>query len=247
LFSLDGVSAPRPSLIDGVAQSFMTLRARTALEAGWDFLGTLGNAFVGVNDPMPPGFASEDWLYTGRAFSINQAAIDAGWVEVVREDFGAETYWRVFVRASRQDGTLGEPIRQAPWDFRARFTGDPQRYDQGGAPKAATPAGYYVDFTQLAADFGFDRLPSMANWRTYLEGARFEEFAHTDGLSWMESMLQVYPPEAIVTPTAFRTPTTTPTLTLVPTSTPWWWRWLTPAPTKTPRPTATMTPTLAPP
>ncbi len=53
------------------------------------------------------------------------AAYQAGWVEVVREDFGGETYWRVFVRASRQDGSLGEPLRTRPWTFEARSPGHP--------------------------------------------------------------------------------------------------------------------------
>lgn len=243
LVDLEGVSAPRAALVEGVAAAFSDLRLRIAGDAGWDFLGTLENAFVGVNDPLPPGFAHDDWLYTGRAFTFNPAAYQAGWVEVVREDFGGETYWRVFVRASRQDGSLGEPLRLRPWTFEARFTGTPEVYDAGGSLKVKTPTGYYVDFTELAEDLGFHRLPAMSNWRTYYPGSRHTEFARTDGLSWTEAMLLLYPPEAIVTPTAFRTPTTTPTLTKVPTATPWWWRWLTPQPTRTPVPSRTPTPT----
>jgi TolB protein len=246
LVDLEGVSAPRAALVEGVAAAFSDLRLRIAGDAGWDFLGTLENAFVGVNDPLPPGFAHDDWLYTGRAFTFNPAAYQAGWVEVVREDFGGETYWRVFVRASRQDGSLGEPLRLRPWTFEARFTGTPEVYDAGGSLKPMTPTGYYVDFTELAEDLGFHRLPAMSNWRTYYPGSRHTEFARTDGLSWTEAMLLLYPPEAIVTPTAFRTPTTTPTLTKVPTATPWWWRWLTPQPTRTPVPSRTATPTRTP-
>jgi TolB protein len=244
LVDLQGVTAPRPSLVQGVDLSFADLRLQIAAASGWDLLGTLQNAFVGVNDPLPPGFAHEDWLYTGRAFAFNAAAYQAGWVEVVREDFGGETYWRVYVRASRQDGSLGEPLRARPWNFEARYLGTPEVYDSGGTPKSQLPTGYYVDFTELAEDAGFHRLPAMSNWRTFFPGARFNEFAHSDGLSWLDAMLLIYPPEAIVTPTPFRTPTTTPTLTRVPTATPWWWRWLTPQPTRTPVPTRTATPTL---
>jgi TolB protein len=244
LVDLQGVSAPRPSLVQGVDLDFADLRLQTAAACGWDFLGTLQNAFVGTNDPLPPGFAYEDWLYTGRAFAFNAAAYQAGWVEVVREDFGGETFWRVYVRASRQDGSLGEPLRARPWNFEARYLGTPEVYDSGGSPKAQSPTGYYVDFTVLAADAGFHRLPAMSNWRTFYPGARFNEFAHTDDLSWLEAMLLIYPPEAIVTPTPFRTPTMTPTLTRVPTATPWWWRWLTPQPTRTPLATRTATSTL---
>jgi hypothetical protein len=85
----------------------------------------------------------------------------------------------------------------------------------------------------------------MSNWRTYYPAARFNEFARIDGLTWLEAMLEIYPPEAIVTPTPFRTPTPTPTRTPRPTQTPWWWWWLLTqqAPTSTPpAPTVTLAP-----
>jgi TolB protein len=242
VLGLPGVTAPRPLLSDTTAGAFEALRQRVAAAAGWDFLANLDYAFVGINDPLPPGFAYDDWLYTGRAFAFSQAGFRAGWVEVVREDFGGETYWRVFVRAARQDGSEGEPMRERPWDFTARYSGDPTAYDQGGSQKPDIPESYYVDFTELAADFGFERLPAMANWRTYYPGTRFNEFALTAGLTWTDAMLELYPPEAIITPTPFRTPTTTPTLTPRPTPTPWWWRYL----TRTPTVTRTTVPTAAP-
>lgn len=245
LEELPGVHAPNASLSDDVDEAFNALRARAAQALGWDFLSTLGSAFVGLNEPLPPGIAYDDWLYTGRAFAISQDAVQAGWVQVVREDFGGATYWRVFVRAATQDGSIGAPLREPPWDFDARFRGDPTAYDQGGAPMAVIPKGYYVDFTRLAADYGFERLPAMPNWRTYYYGARFDEFVYRGGLDWTQAMLQLYPAEALRTPTPFRTPTTTPTRTPRPTPTPWWWRWRTPTPSPTfapPTPFATPTP-----
>jgi hypothetical protein len=140
---LTDVEAPNPSLSDAVDEAFDALRSRAAEELGWDFLAGLEHAFVGLNDPLPPGFAYNDWLYTGRAFAFNQSVYQAQWVEVVREDYGAETYWRVFVRTSPQDGSAGVPLRVAPWEFGARFSGDPALYDQGGAPAQDMPVGYY--------------------------------------------------------------------------------------------------------
>jgi TolB protein len=215
---------------------------------GWDALGRLENAFVGINAPMPPGFAYNDWLYTGRAFALDPAALNSGLVEVIREDYGAETYWRLYLRVMPQDGSLGEPIRLRPWDFSTRYTGDPTTYDRGGSLKDALPSGYYVDLTQLAADYGFERVPAMSNWRTYFQAARYNEFARTDGLTWLSAMLQIYPSEAIVTPTPYQTPTSTPTLTPRPTPTPWWWRWiLTATAAARPSPTAPSTPVPTPP
>lgn len=241
LVTLPGYSPARFQLSDAVDEAFDALRDQVARQVGWDFLASLENAFVGLNDPLPPGFAFTDWLYTGRAFAFDLAIYQAGWVEIAREDFAGQTYWRVFVRASIQDGSLGEPLRVRPWTFDLRFSGDPVAYDRGGAFKPTIPAGFYVDFTRLAADYGFERLPAMVNWRTYFPAARFNEFAHPDALDWTEAMYQLYPPEAVVTPTRFRTPTITPTSTVRPTPTPWWWRWRTPTASRTPTPFVTST------
>ncbi len=230
LRELPGVSAPNPFLSDATDEAFNALRERTGEELGWDFLADLENAFVGLNDPLPPGIPYNDWLYTGRAFAFNQDAVQAGWIELLREDINSRTYWRVYIRTAVQDGSLGEPLREAPWDFQARYDQSSGAYDSGGRPKDRIPAGYYLDFTELAADYGFSRVPAVPNWRSFYEGARFNEFVYREDLDWLEAMLELYPPSAIVTPTPFQTPTPTPSRTPRPTPTPWWWRWRTPTP-----------------
>jgi len=236
LSELAGVNAPHPLLSDAVDEAFQALRERVMQEAGWDFLGQLENAFVGINEPLPPGYAYNDWLYTGRAFSFSSSALEAGWVEVVPEAYGGQVYWRIYVRTANQEGLQGEPMRVRPWDFNSRYADDPYAYDRGGTTKNTIPAGYYLDFTALALDFGFERLSALSNWRTFFPGARFNEFVLRDSLTWEEAMLQLYPRSAIVTPTPYRTPTPTPTQTPRPTPTPWWWRWRTPTPGPTPAP-----------
>lgn len=241
---LPDVDASHPFLVAGAASAFGELRSRTASLTGWDFLASLEKAFVGLNEPLPPGVSHEDWSRTGRAFSFDLGALNAEWVEIVREQFGGRTYWRVFVRVRPQDGRRGEPLRMIPWDFQARYLGDPFAYDEGGRPKDDIPSGYYIDFTALAADYGFERLPALANWRTYYHGARFNQFVYREGLSWEAAMLDIYPAEAVATPTAFRTPTATATITLTPTwtptrtRTPWVWPTTTAAPTTAPIATA---------
>ncbi len=222
LVPLEGVEAPSPKLSDSVDDAYSALRQQAANQTGWDVLSSLENAFVGLNDPLPPGFAYNDWLYTGRAFTLNGALIPSGWAEVVREDFGSETYWRLYIRVLPQDGSRGAPLRDTPWDFEARYIADPVAYDLGGAEKTDIPEGYYIDFTELARSFGFERVPAMSGWRRFLGGARFTEFAAVDGLSWEDAMEQIYPPQAILTPTPYRTPTQTPTRTPRPTATSWW-------------------------
>ncbi|HSL30822.1 MAG TPA: hypothetical protein VK900_16595 [Anaerolineales bacterium] len=236
LVDLEGIQAPYPQMHDLADEAFAALRERVQLEVGWDALASLENAFVPITTSLDPGFG-EDWLYTGRAFAINSLMTNAGWMVAVREDFGAQTYWRLYLRAQLQDGSLGEPLRNAPWDLSARYNLDPKIYEQGGT-YSDVPEGYWVDVTSLAMQYGWERVPALPNWRTFYRGARFSEFALTNGLDWYSAMLQLYPPDVLVTPTRVLPPTITPSRTPLPT-------W-TPLPTRTPRPTFTPSPTRSP-
>jgi TolB protein len=228
---LPGVQAPYPQMHDLVDESFMALRERVIHDAGWDALASLENAFVPITSVLDPGY-TEDWLYTGRAFAINSLMSNAGWMTVVREQVGAETYWRLYLRAQRQDGSLGEPIQNPPWNLNARFDLDPRSYEAGGR-YAPVPSGYWVDVTSLAQAYGWERLPALSNWQNYFAGARFTEFAMPGGMDWYAAMLELYPPEVLLTPTRVLPPTATPSRTPSPTSTP--------GPSRTPRPTGTAT------
>lgn len=235
---IDNVQAPYPQLHDLVDEAFVALRRRVSQETGWDALASLENAFVPLTTSLEPGM-DEDWLYTGRAFAINSLMSNAGWLVAMREDIGAQTYWRIYIRAATQDGSLGEPLHDTPWNLYARYDLDPRTYEQGG-DYAPAPSGYWVDVTSLASAYGWERQPALPNWRTYYKGARFTTFALTSGMSWYAAMRELYPPEALATPTKVLAPTLTPTNT--PTKTP------TPRPTRTPRPTITpsFTPSITP-
>ncbi len=241
LVDLKGVQAPYPQIHDLADEAFNALRERVQNKAGWDALASLENAFVPLTSSLDPGFG-EDWLYTGRAFAINSLMTNAGWMVAVREDFGAQTYWRLYLRAQLQDGSQGEPLRDTPWDLSARYNLDPKDYEQGGE-YSAVPAGYWVDVTSLAIQYGWERVPALPNWRTFYRGARFTEFALTGGLDWYSAMLQLYPPDVLVTPTKLLAPTLTPTRTPTPTLTPVPTRTRRPTITPGPSPTATNTPT----
>ncbi len=193
LFEMD-VNAPSPYLADAVDQSFAALRQRVIEEAGWDFLGQLDAMFEPLEAKPPPGQSPETWHKAGRAFNLyyREALGFEPRVEVVREDVGSETYWRVYVRAAKQDGSQGEPLRALPWDFQARSGDDPLYYEQGGKLKDAIPAGYYVDFTALAADYGWERVPANPRWRTFFPDIRFWQYENWQGATWEEAMAQLY-------------------------------------------------------
>jgi len=234
LVDLQDVHAPYPQLHDLADEAFIALRERVTQEVGWDALASLENAFVPITISLDPGF-EESWLYTGRGFAINSLMTNAGWMLAVREDYGAQTYWRLYLRAQQQDGSLGEPLRVTPWDLSARYNLDPKIYEQGGKYSDAPP-GYWVDVTSLAQQYGWERVPALPNWRTFFRGARFTEFALTDHHDFYSAMLQLYPPDVLLTPTRLLPPTSTASVT--PTSTP------TATFTRTPR--NTLTPSVTP-
>jgi TolB protein len=229
---LKDVAAPYPRLHDMVDEAFVALREKIAVEAGWDFMATLENAFIPLTSPYDPGHGNE-WLYTGRGFAFNTLPLDAGWLAVAREDYGQATYWRVYLLSRYQDGSAGVPLHEQPWDFAARYSGDTVAYEQGGRLALVPPGGYWIDFTSLALEYGWRRQPALITWQSSYPAARFNEFAFTDGLDWRAAMLELYPPEALVTPTQL----VPPTRTLTPTSR--WYVSPTPTQTATPRPTLT--------
>jgi TolB protein len=233
LSPLSGIEVPHPFLHDLLDESFQALRRRIATETGWDFLSSLENAYVPLTAPLEPGMGN-DWLYTGRAIAINTLPINAGWLVVVREDFSSETYWRIYLRALYQDGSAGMPLHDQPWDFNARNNGNTGAYEQGGATQSDIPGGYWIDFTERAYFYGWERLPALSTWRASYPAARFNEYAAMDEVDWQTAMLELYPPEAMITPTAV----VPPTRTFTPTS-----RWyVSPTPTVTPSPRPTHTP-----
>lgn len=241
LVALDDIEAPFPLLHDEVDEAFQALRNRVAYQSGWDLLAALENAYVPLTTFLDPGMG-DDWLFTGRAFAFTTSPINAGWLVIVRQDFGAETYWRVYMRSRYQDGSSGIPLHDRPWDMAARYAGDAAVFQQGGKILDEIPAGYWIDFTQRALAFSFQRLPALSTWRASYPAARFNEFTFSAGLDWRTAMLELYPAEALLTPSPVVPDTRTPTATLR------WYQSPTPTTTPTFRPTFTQisqTPTIA--
>ncbi|RLC92517.1 MAG: hypothetical protein DRI79_00345 [Chloroflexi bacterium] len=185
-------------LSDRVNESFNALRQRVIEEAGWDYLANLNSSWLPITHTPPSGHSRMSWHLCGRAIGLDQEPYeeDESSVELMREDVGNVTYWRVFIRAAEQDGSMGEPLREAPWDLHARQQGG-RAMVEGGAPEAQVPAGYYVDFTTLADDYGWERVPALWRWRYFWPDIRWWEFQKSDGLTWWECMLEVFEPKEI--------------------------------------------------
>ena len=233
LVPLDDVQAPYPQIHSAVEESFKALREATADSTGWDVLANLENTFIPLTTALDPGM-SDDWLYTGRAFSLNPLIASAGWMVTSRHEIGQQTYWQLYLHAQAQDGSKGIPLHDPLWDLSTRYNLEPADYERGGS-FAPVPPGYWVDFTSLAQNFGWQRLPALSNWRNFYRGTRFTKFVRKDNLNWYEAMLDLYPPEILLTPTLVLPPSATPTSTPRPTGTPRPTRTpYTPVPTSTP-------------
>lgn len=199
---LNGVTAPLPRLSSRVNESFEALRAAVLDQTGYDFLGTLEDAFWPQGRPPEAGEPRDNWHYTGRTIAIPRDLIylpPPTPIEVVREDIEVNTYWRVYVRVAEeaQGGAFGEPLRDLPWDFTTRSSGSPEDYERGGRLKDLPPAGYYVDLTEIAADYGWERVPAQRTWQHNFGAIQFWELRKTDGLSWRDAMLELYTPEEL--------------------------------------------------
>jgi len=183
-------------LSDKVNDSYNALRQVVEEKTGWDYLSILGDSWRPMNHTPRPGQGRISWHVCGRAVDINQGFLREGNLELVREDIGGVTYWRVYIKAQKQDGSLGEPLRVAPWDLDARAQGELAAV-QGGELKDPIPQGYYVDFTTLAADFGWERRNALSNWRSSYFDIEWWHFQKTEGLSWFDCMTELYPTDEI--------------------------------------------------
>ncbi len=230
---LPNVSAPYPYLLDAVDEAFTGLRGEVGSATGWDFLANLDSAYSPLTEPPDPG-RPQNWLYTGRAIAINSLPLQAGWMVICREDHNGETYWHVYLKALKQDGSQGLPLTRSVWDLDSRYSGVPIAYEQGGQ-KILAPGGYWIDFTEIAMRYGWQRIAALSTWRMYYEATNFNVFVLKDSLDWHTAMGQLYPPEALATYTPLPSQTLSPgTGTRSSTS------------TRTPTSTATASPTVTP-
>ncbi len=196
LSSLLDVQAPRAFLSDRVNDSFNALRARVADAAGTDYLNTLDDAWWDLERRPEPGEERRNWLMTGRAFAITRSGI-LGFpapIELVREDTDTATYWRMYLRVDEdlQNGQLGEPLRRMPWDFISRSQGDVEAYNQGGRLRGQVPSGYYVDLTQVAADYGWEWRAAGNDWRANSNSINYWLFWKPEGMDWYTAMLEIH-------------------------------------------------------
>ncbi len=159
LIRINNLETGTPWLADTVDDSFLAWRYRLRDEVGYDFLGTLSDAARDVGAYTETSqYAS--WHKSGRAIdTLFDYHVDGQLAhEIVREDYGGESYWRIYLRCVDQSGGCGRPLTANPWNYssRARTQIAPE---QGGIEKKNI-SGYYVDMTAMAREYGWERISS---------------------------------------------------------------------------------------
>jgi TolB protein len=193
-----------------VAPSLVAWQQDVLAASGWDFLhGTLGS-WRNIDQVRAKALYTYDygflsWHKTGRALDLAlEYKVDGvDQMLVVREDLGAQTYWRMYLRAARQDGSQGEPLKDNPWRYWWHIVPaeEPDAYEAGGK-RLPIPAGYYVDVTALAKRHGWERIAAYQiedgyHWHVDSNATEYWHYERTDGLIWWQAMLQIYPLETL--------------------------------------------------
>jgi TolB protein len=181
-----------------VVDSYNALQERVKQEVGYDFLAIVSDMFRAIDVKCDATCDTLSWHKAGRAVDTQLDYNDArgiGGLEIVREDQQGETYFRVYLRTAAQNGTQGEPLKDAPWDmsYRARWV---VTNGEGGTLKPVQ-YGFFVDFTELARQYGWERISAHddeeLDWRTNKLGAEYWHFQQQDpGMRWYQAMREVY-------------------------------------------------------
>lgn len=173
-----------PALAAAVKPSFDALRRDVIEASGYDFLGQLSEASRAVD--FQNGTSSfTSWHKAGRAFDTRwDYRVNGQQILYISPEWRAgRLFWRLYLRTVRQDGSMGEPLTAPVFDVANRRLLPP-------------PAGYFVDFTALAASHGWNRIAAQEretfDWRTQPLALEYWHFERRDGLSWYQAMRLVH-------------------------------------------------------
>jgi TolB protein len=188
-----------------VAPSLVSWQQDLLQSSGWDFLSKTLGSWRNIDQVRKREMYAYDygflsWHKAGRALDLSlEYKIDgANQMILTREDLGEQTYWRMYLRAAKQDGSQGEPLKDNPWLHWWHIVPehDPDAYDAGGR-RQPVPGGYYVDVTAIAKRHGWERIACYAidgdyHWLTDSNATEYWHYERTDGLIWWDAMQQIY-------------------------------------------------------
>jgi TolB protein len=193
-----------------VAPSLVAWQQELLAASGWDFMNKTLGSWRNIDQVRKREMYAYDygflsWHKTGRALDLLlEYKVDGtNQMLLAREDLGEQIYWRMYLRAAKQDGSQGEPLKENPWLHWWHIVPehDPAAYDAGGR-RQPIPEGYYVDVTAIAKRHGWERIAAYAiegdyHWNTDSNATEYWHYERTDGLIWWQAMQQIYTPEQL--------------------------------------------------
>ena len=192
------IDAPSNLFANAVVGSFTRLRAQVKDELGYDFLFRFGDTWRSVGNSSG-GMMS--WHKTGRAFDVPHAYNVGGErrLYLARQVLGDQTYFRIYLKTKKQDGSQGAPMRETVFEVLGRQN-DPTVVREGGFP-LPPPAGYFIDFTALAEREGWTRISGLTapdgDWRKHYNDIEYWHYERRDNLRWYEAMALVQPADRL--------------------------------------------------
>jgi hypothetical protein len=112
--------------------------------------------------------------YTGRAVDVSQALAGGKgqrwWV--AKEVIDTKTWWRVYCKTDKQDGTQGTKIDKATKKYYVFYSNT----------EAWIPEGYYLDITDFLKAKKFGRIPAHDDYKSNPKGLEWWHFHYTDDL-----------------------------------------------------------------
>jgi TolB protein len=207
---LVGYSGQPVQVNELVAPSLVAWQQEVLQASGWDLLRETLGTWRNIDQVRKKELYALDygylsWHKAGRALDLALEYKVDGTNQMVltREDLGEQIYWRMYLRTAKQDGTLGEPLKENPWLYWWHIVPEhePEAYAAGGK-RLPIPNGYYVDVTALARRHGWERIACYAidgdyHWNTDSNGTEYWHYERTDDLTWWDAMLQIYPVETL--------------------------------------------------
>lgn len=113
--------------------------------------------------------------YTGRAIDLNQnlAGGKGQRYYVQKELVGKDTFWRIYCKTEKQDGSQGTKITK---DKKIKY------YSFWAKKEIDLPAAHYLDLTEKLHNAGFIRIRAHSNWKTNSKGQEWWHFHYDKDL-----------------------------------------------------------------
>lgn len=107
--------------------------------------------------------------YTGRAIDLNQSLAGGKGQRyyVVKEVLGGHTFWRIYCKTDKQNGTQGTKILKSKKIKYYSFYNKTE-YD--------LPEAHYLDITEILKNANFTRIKAHSNWQTNAKGMEWWHF-----------------------------------------------------------------------